>query len=95
MKVAGESNSDTSLFEEFDYGAVAGMEYELTDEFLINAWFYLGFTEFNNQLTNLQQKIPTYPLVWPIFFNVLLLLLLIYIWEECEVVIHHKIPYIS
>jgi len=39
--------SDT--FEDFDYGAVLGLEYEFSDQFLLNARYYHGLAEFFNQ----------------------------------------------
>jgi len=40
---------DQSAFEDFDYGAIVGMEYEASDHFLVNARYYLGLSEFYNQ----------------------------------------------
>jgi len=39
--------SDT--FEDIDYGAVVGLEYEFSDQFLLNARYYHGLAEFFNQ----------------------------------------------
>lgn len=39
----------SSVYEDFDYGAVVGMEYEASDHFLVDARYYLGISEFFNQ----------------------------------------------
>lgn len=44
-----DSDSSKSLFEELDYGAIVGMEYELSDQFSLDARYYLGLSEFYNQ----------------------------------------------
>lgn len=57
-----ESNSldllikKSSVYEDFDYGAIVGMEYEASDHFLVNARYYLGISEFFNQ-TEVQSSV--------------------------------------
>ncbi len=45
----GDSDTDKSNFEDFDYGVNVGMEYELADQFSIDARYYLGISEFYKQ----------------------------------------------
>ena len=47
--IDGDSDTDKSNFEEFDYGATVGMEYELSEYFSLDARYYLGLSEFYNQ----------------------------------------------
>lgn len=49
LKVGSDTNHDKSLFEDFDYGAVVGLEYVESDHFIISLRYYLGFSEYYNQ----------------------------------------------
>ncbi len=49
LKVGSDTNHDKSLFEDFDYGAVVGLEYLESDHFVISLRYYLGISEYYNQ----------------------------------------------
>lgn len=40
-----ESKTSSETFEDFDYGAVVGLEYAIDDNFAIQARYYIGMTE--------------------------------------------------
>lgn len=41
--------SGDDIFEDYDYGAVIGMEYEINEQFFIQARYYHGISKFYNQ----------------------------------------------
>ncbi len=49
ITIDGDSDTSKSNFEELDYGATVGMEYEISDQFSIDARYYLGLSDFYNQ----------------------------------------------
>ncbi|MDE5416541.1 PorT family protein [Labilibaculum sp. DW002] len=49
ITIDGDSDTDKSNFEELDYGATVGMEYQLSEQFSIDVRYYLGLSDFYNQ----------------------------------------------
>lgn len=53
VKTKTDSGTDTthdqSVFEDYDYGVIMGLEYEFSDELLITIRYYLGLSDFFNQ----------------------------------------------
>lgn len=58
LKVGDDKNSDKSLFEDFDYGAVIGFDYIDSEHFILNWRFYLGLSKYFNQ-SNVQSSAKT------------------------------------
>lgn len=49
LKVGNDTNKDKSLFEEFDFGVVVGLEYIESDHLILSLRYYLGISEYYNQ----------------------------------------------
>jgi len=49
VKTEVGTEHDKSIYEDFDFGIIAGIEYEFSDHFLINTRYYYGLIKFFNQ----------------------------------------------